>query len=556
MRNNKLLIGIIAALTIVIVGLVGFILLGGKDDSDNKSVGEDKTTSEASADDNTGEADKKDTDSTSEAGSSEADSTENVNQADNNTSKDKGDCYVTVTSNNNWESNGKISGQLDISITNNSTSQIKNWTIEIPVADGLKVDSFWNSNCVVEGGVLKITPVEYNGTVEKSSTLKDVGVIVTVANKNEFDALMNESKLLVDGKEYVASASSQDDNSTDNKENSGNNTDATDNGSDKEDTTTEAVAAQTPAKPESGTPFENHGKLSVKGTDIVDKDGTMYQLKGVSTHGIAWFPDYVNKDCFQTFRDDWGANLIRLAMYTHENGGYCTDGDKEYLKGLIDNGVNYATELGMYVIVDWHILHDLNPQVNKEEAKKFFQEMSAKYKGYDNVIYEICNEPNGGTSWADVKSYAEEIIPIIRENAPDAIIIVGTPNWSQDVDIAAQDPITGYDNIMYAAHFYAATHTDSIRNKVQTALDSGLPVFISEFSICDASGNGAIDYGQADKWFDLINTNNLSYAGWNISNKNETSSLIKPDCTKTSWWEEGELSETGVWLRKTILGIQ
>ncbi len=541
MKNNKVLIGVIAVLSLVIVGLVVFIVSGGK------KPGDSKTTQTVETDGTTVD--------TIEDGDTEvtAESHDTSSEADSSTTEvkdSKSDCYVTVSSNNNWESNGKISGQLDISITNNSTNQIKNWSIEIPVSEGLKVDSFWNSNCVVEGDVLKITPVEYNSTVEKSSTLKDVGVIVTVANKSEFDVLLNKSTLLVDGKEYASTTSNQasDDNSQATEDNS----------SDKEDTTTEKETADTqaPAKPESGTPFENHGKLSVKGTDIVDKNGTMYQLKGVSTHGIAWFPDYVNKECFKTFRDDWGANLIRIAMYTYENGGYCSGGDKEYLKGLVDDGVNYATELGMYVIVDWHILHDLNPQVNKDEAKLFFEEMSAKYKEYDNVIYEICNEPNGGTSWADVKSYAEEVIPIIRKNAPDAIIIVGTPNWSQDVDIAAKDPITGYDNIMYAAHFYAATHTDNIRNKVQTALDSGLPVFISEFSICDASGNGAIDYGQADKWFDLINTNNLSYAGWNISNKDETSSLIKSSCSKTSWWDESELSETGIWLRKTILGVK
>lgn len=527
MKNNKLLIGVIAVLTLVIVGLVIFIVSGGKKDKN------ENTTTQASS-----EATDINTESDDNTDTTEATTSEEVKE-------EEAACYVTVSSQNNWESGGKVSGQLDISITNNSDSQLKNWTVEIPVSDGLKVDSFWNSNCVVENGLLVVTPVEYNATVEKSSTLKDIGVIVTVSNKSEFDALMDESTLFVDGKEYSETAVSSSNSDEDEESTTAAST-----------TEKESVEAQTPAKPENGTPVENHGKLSVKGTDIVDESGTMYQLKGVSTHGIAWFPDYVNKDCFQTFRDDWGANLIRLAMYTHENGGYCTDGDKEYLKGLIDDGVNYATELGMYVIVDWHVLHDLNPQVNKEEAKKFFEEMSAKYKDYDNVIYEICNEPNGGTTWADVKSYAEEIIPIIRKNAPDAIIIVGTPNWSQDVDIASQDPIIGYDNIMYAAHFYAATHTDNIRNKVQTALDNGLPVFISEFSICDASGNGAIDYGQADKWFELINTNNLSYAGWNISNKNETSSLIKPDCNKTSWWSEGELSETGVWLRKQILGIQ
>jgi len=153
-----------------------------------------------------------------------------------------------------------------------------------------------------------------------------------------------------------------------------------------------------------------------------------------------------------------------------------------------------------------------------------------------------------------LKLFCVEVIPIIRKNTKDALIIVGTPTWSQDVDIAAEDPVTGYDNIMYAVHFYAATHTDNIRNKVTTALSKGLPIFVSEFSICDASGNGAIDYDQAAKWFDLIDSNNLSYAAWNLSNKAETSSLIDSSCTKTSGWTDEDYSETGKWLKKQMHG--
>ncbi|MBQ2053985.1 MAG: glycoside hydrolase family 5 protein, partial [Eubacterium sp.] len=229
----------------------------------------------------------------------------------------------------------------------------------------------------------------------------------------------------------------------------------------KEEPTTQSKEEKAESKkekiePESGTPLENHGKLSIDGTDVVDKNGKKYQLKGVSTHGLAWFPEYVNKDAFQTLRDDWGANLIRLAMYTGESGGYCQDGDKSKLKSLVDDGVEYATELGMYVIIDWHILSDNNPSINQDEAIAFFDEMSAKYVDYDNVLYEICNEPNGSTSWSDIKEYAEAVIPVIRANDKDAIIIVGTPTWSQDVEIAADDPITGQENIAYTTHFYAA----------------------------------------------------------------------------------------------------
>lgn len=526
-KSNKILIAVIVVLAAVIIGLVIFIFAGKKGDEGSTNDNNAATAIDAdiASDTETSRDDEGDA------------ATETV--AENKTP----DCYVKVTAGNSWESGGKYCGQLDAAITNNSKAQIKNWTIQIAVSEETTVDSFWNSNCVIENGVLTITPVEYNGSVDAGATVKDIGFIVSVPSQSELAAMADNAKLLVDGKEYVFASTDTSDSDDDT---------STDESRKKDDSTTQS---QTPSKPETGTPFDNHGKLSVKGTDLVDKNGNKYQLKGVSTHGIAWFPDYVNKDAIQTFRDDWGANLFRIAMYTEESGGYCSGGDKEYLKGLVDTGVNAATELGMYVIIDWHVLHDLTPQKYKEEAKVFFEEMSSKYKDYDNIIYEICNEPNGGTQWADVKSYAEEIIPIIRANDPDAIIIVGTPTWSQDVDIAANDPITGYDNIMYAIHFYATTHTESIRNKATAAIDSGLPIFVSEFSICESSGDGAIDYNQADLWFDLIDKYNLSYASWNISNKNESSSLIQSSCTKTSGWTESELSDSGKYIRNKIKGI-
>ncbi len=295
------------------------------------------------------------------------------------------------------------------------------------------------------------------------------------------------------------------------------------------------------------TPFEIHGALKVDGTNIVDANGDLFQIAGVSTHGLAWFPEYVNKDAFLSIRDDWGANTIRLAMYTAENGGYCEGGDKNNLKTIVKNGVDYATELGMYVIIDWHILHDLDPNKYKTDAIAFFDEMSKEYKDQDNVIYEICNEPNGGTSWSQVKSYALEVIPVIRANDPNAIIIVGTPNWCQYVDDAANDPITEYDNIVYAVHFYAENHRDDIRNRMTTAINKGIPVIISEFSICDASGDGTNNIEQANIWIDLLDQYNVGFVAWNLSNKAESSSMISSGCSKKSGWTYDELSESGKW---------
>ncbi len=306
-----------------------------------------------------------------------------------------------------------------------------------------------------------------------------------------------------------------------------------------------AVAA-TPLVP-AASPVALHGKLQVSESRLTDCHGNSFQLYGMSTHGIAWFPQYVNRDTFRTLRDDWNTNCIRLALYTAEYNGYCSGGDPKELKKLIKNGVDYATELGMYVILDWHVLKDQDPNVYKTEALNFFHEMSALYRDYDNVLYEICNEPNSYATWDSIKSYAREIIPIIRANDEDAVIIVGTPTWSQDIHQAAASPLE-YDNLLYALHFYAATHTDWLRQRLNTCLAQGLPVFVSEFGTCDASGNGSNDFQQAALWLELLDRYQISYCCWNLANKAETSSVISPDCHKICEWKPEELSETGRWI--------
>nr|WP_300808623.1 cellulase family glycosylhydrolase [uncultured Acetatifactor sp.] len=301
-----------------------------------------------------------------------------------------------------------------------------------------------------------------------------------------------------------------------------------------------------------GTPLESGAKepgaLSVEGTQLVDEEGNPVQLKGISTHGLAWYPQYVSEACFRQIKEEWGMDVVRLAMYTAESGGYCTDGNQDALKALVREGVEYATDCGLYVIIDWHILSDGNPNAHLEEAEAFFREMSAEYADYDNVIYEICNEPNGGVSWAEIKSYAEQVIAAIREKDEDGIILVGTPNWSQQVDQAAADPITGYGNIMYTLHFYAATHKDSLRGAMVQAVADGLPVFVSEYGICDASGNGGIDAAQAAEWVRVMDDCGISYVAWNLSDKAETSAILRNGCGKDSGFVWEDLSDSGRWL--------
>ena len=302
------------------------------------------------------------------------------------------------------------------------------------------------------------------------------------------------------------------------------------------------------------TPYGQHGALHVENGKLTDENGSTVQLYGMSTHGIAWFPQYINYDSFRTLRDDWNTNCIRLAMYTAEYGGYCAGGDKEQLKQLVKDGVSYATELGMYVIVDWHILSDCDPNQNKDEAIAFFREMTEAFADNDNVLYEICNEPNGGTSWDSIKSYAEEVIPVIRAQKPDAVILVGTPTWSQEIDKAAASPLDD-SNVMYTLHFYAGTHKDDLRSRLETCVQNGLPVFVSEFGMCDASGNGANDFDSTTKWLDLLNKYQISFCCWNLANKDESSSVFKASSTALSDWTDDDFNESGRWIRDYFRGM-
>jgi len=315
------------------------------------------------------------------------------------------------------------------------------------------------------------------------------------------------------------------------------------------------------------TPVGRHGKLSVQKVDgytapiMVDQNGVPTQLRGASTHGMHWFPQYVNQNAFQTLRDDWGINMVRLVCYPRDVGsvGYLTGGDstKQQLDTLIQNGVDYATKLGMYALVDWHV-HAYNPNEYLKEAKIFFTKYATMYKDHDNVLYEICNEPTG-TNWysgngKDLYTYCSEVIETIRDIDPDAIIICGTNTWSQDVDQVAAKPMKdlGYKNIMYTFHFYSATHKENLMEKVRLATKDGTPIFVTEFGICSADGNGSYDAENADRWIALLDELNISFACWSYSNCNEKSAYFKSSCSNAGGdWTADDLTITGKWLINT-----
>lgn len=513
---------------------------------------------------------------------SDSNNTEMQNETDqNNTSvsatSTQADQYlavkVSLKESNSWEGNGQYFSQYDAVINNGENSKISGWKIILNAPSDCTISQKWNCEISQNGSELNITPVDYNKEIVSGQEMSGVGFIVSFNSKKTLDTFCIEvsldngtnvtlnkdgkvvnGNLVAENNSTNASTEESQQNSQESQEagngDNGNFSGNSDSNGGSQENTGSNNQGQTPnGNGQTGSAVS--GRLHVSGTNLVNESGTPVQLRGVSTHGLAWYPQYVNYEAFKTLRDDWGANVVRLAMYTYEYGGYCNGGDKEALKTLISNGVEYATQLGMYVIIDWHVLNEQNPNTFKSEAISFFTEMSAKYANYDNVIYEICNEPINSPWSSTIKPYAKDVISAIRANDSRAVIIVGTNNWSQNVDEVIGDRLDD-DNVMYALHFYAATHKDGIRNKLTTALNAGLPIFVSECSITDASGNGGIDYDSANTWINMLNSNNISFICWSLSNKAESSALISSGCNKLSGWTDDELSDTGRWFKNAI----
>ncbi len=301
------------------------------------------------------------------------------------------------------------------------------------------------------------------------------------------------------------------------------------------------------------TPVAANGRLSVKGANIVNQSGQIFKIKGMSTHGIMWedFRNILSYNSLKVLRDDWKCNTIRIAMYTAEWGGYTTGSTyAAQAKARVKAGVENAKSAGMYAIIDWHILSDGDPRTHQSQAVAFFKEMANTYKNYDNVIYEICNEPNGGVTWnGGIKSYCQAVVNAIRQYDKNAIIICGTGTWSQDIDKVLGNRLSD-KNCVYALHFYANTHTDWLRSRLKSCYNSGLPVLVSEFGTCDASGNGGFNKYQTQEWLKLCDSLKVGYINWSAANKSETASAFKTGTDlKSITAGTSQLTESGKLVR-------
>ena len=287
-----------------------------------------------------------------------------------------------------------------------------------------------------------------------------------------------------------------------------------------------------------------NGFLSVQGTLLVNEKGQPVILRGVCLGWHNWWSRFYHESTVAWLKNDWQCGVVRAAVGVEPEGAYL-DEPEEALKCLYAV-VDAAIKNDMYVIIDWH-----SHSIKLEEAKDFFELVAGKYKDYPNIIYEIYNEPEKD-SWSDVKAYSEEVIKTIRAIDARNIILVGVPTWSQDVDAAAGDPVTGYDNLMYTLHFYAATHGDFLFKKANTALQKGLPLFVSECAGMESSGDGPINEQAWQNWVRWMDDHQISWLAWSITDKKETCSMIRNTASPVSDWTDCDLKEWGRIVRDEL----
>ena len=295
----------------------------------------------------------------------------------------------------------------------------------------------------------------------------------------------------------------------------------------------------------SGSPVACHGALSVRDGRIVGTHGEPVSLRGMSLFWSQWAPQYYSAETVAWLAQDWQVDVVRAAIAAEGNHSARQHFEREFAKA--STVIDAAVANGLYVIVDWHA-HRPYP----EEAERFLTAIARKYGHLPNLIYEDFNEPlRDGVEWSrDVKPYHERVLGAIRAVDPDNLMIAGSPSWSQDVDLAAADPLP-FTNLAYTLHYYAGTHRQELRDKADAARAKGLALLVTEFGVVNADGDGPIALAESEAWWDWAEQHGIGWMAWSIGDRDESSAALKPG-TPPAGWTESDLTDGGKLLRAKL----
>lgn len=400
-------------------------------------------------------------------------------------------------------------------ITNGGSSTLNSWQVEFDLPAGTSVGSYWNALMDRDGQRYRFTNQHWNGTIAPGSSVT-FGFLGAGPG--------SPSGCQLDGQPCEPTAPP---------------------------TTSPPPPPPTTAPPGS-TPVAANGQLRVCGEQLCNENGKPIQLRGMSTHGLQWYANCATSASLDVLAQQWGADVLRISMYIQE-GGYETD--PRGFTDLVHDYIEMATARGLYAIVDWHMLTPGDPNDNLSRAQTFFAEIADRHRDKVNVLYEIANEPNG-VNWSAVKSYADQVIPVIRERDPESVVLVGTPDWSSlgvsgsggGVDAITANPVSA-SNLMYVFHFYAASHGDLYYNTLAAAADR-IPIFVTEFGTQQYTGDGPNDFTMSQRYLDLMASKKISWVNWNYSDDFRSGAVFTTGtCASGDFGGTGPLKPAGSWIR-------
>ena len=272
-------------------------------------------------------------------------------------------------------------------------------------------------------------------------------------------------------------------------------------------------------------------KIKVEKNNFV-LNGKTVVFRGYNTSDPAKLitQEHWNKAYFKEIKN-WGGNIVRFPVHPT---AWTKLGKENYLK-LIDDGVTWATELGMYVIIDWHSIGNLQTEMYQDDmydttlkqTYDFWRTIAVKYgKNPTVAFYELYNEPTtyrntlGTATWESWKKINEEMITIIRANGGEGIPLVAGFNWAYDLTPVKENPIDA-EGIGYVCHPYPEKRAKPWKD--QWTADWGFvkekyPLILTEIGFC-----GPEDVGHHHP---VIGDESYGDAITNYSDENEISYLI------------------------------
>ncbi len=298
--------------------------------------------------------------------------------------------------------------------------------------------------------------------------------------------------------------------------------------------------------------------IKVQGNKFITENGQTILFRGMSISD----PDKIerqghwDKAHFEQVKK-MGAMIVRIPVHPV---AWRERTPEKYLE-LLDQAVEWCTDLGIYIIIDWHSIGNLgmelfqNPMYNtsKPETYQFWKTIASHFKGNNTVaFYEIFNEPTiyrgelGSMSWSEWKKINENIIGLIRAFDTETIPLVAGFDWAYDLSPLRDDPVNA-GGIGYVTHPYSNKRSQPWEPKWEEdfgfAADN-YPVVATEFGLFTSPGTpGDEDYG--NRIIKYLEGRGISWMCW-VFDPEWGPQLLK------SW--NYDLTEKGLFFSKAMHG--